>query len=573
MKIKLLAAILISAVTFLWLSGRICGDDANGRGPRDDLLFDADMALYTKILSGPTPNRPSPLHGLLNFVYRPPTLLLAKILGASSGDDGRAGLIATRILLAAFCALGIAALVRIAKELEVEDRKLLILFPMFLLATSNLLACTPESYGLSYGLLAVTAFIILKPTEPARKAEILAAMSFFCAGTTITNALYPGGAILYLLLVRREDGGIRPRWLTNNRISAIILSPLVLALAMLPLIRTRFSNFYNHIFSWMHMNLFRRPGRALLDALYDLIYPVVSAYPATVNHQITYRIPEGVTWTWVHVAAAVAWGILLCGGIVEGLRSPVLRTFTLGLILWVGFNLFLHSLWSGPDHGLYMPHWSWSLLILATIAARPPRDRGPDRALPPDHRRPVHDPPVHPEGPRFDPRRMNRDLACAVCNEAFFPGGRGWRGEKLGSTRRNDHSRYLVFVAQGGRPLTRPSGTLSPLPPEERRRVLIPQSDIEDPKFGDPSPALRAPSPRCRGAREKRGRRSSRDPKSKIEDPKFGDPSPALRAPSPRCRRAREKDGRDTKTAWTLKGVKLYDDRSTFAKSGASARS
>ncbi len=370
MKIKLLAAILISGVTFLWLSGRICGDEATGRGPQDDLLFDADMALYTKILSGPSPNRPSPLHGLLNFVYRPPTLLLAKILGASPGDDGRAGLLATRILLAAFCALGIAALVRIGKELGVEDRKLLILFPMFLFATSNLLACTPESYGLSYGLLAVTAFLILEPTQPAHKAGILAVMSFFCAGTTITNALYPGGALLYLLLVRGEDGGIRPRWLTNGRISAIIVSPLLVALAMLPLIRARFSNFYNHIFSWMHFNLFRQPGRALLDALYDLIYPVVSAYPGAINHQISFRVPEDVKWTWFHIAAAVAWSILLCRGIAEGLRSPALRTFTLGLIAWVGFNLFMHSIWSGPDHGLYMPHWSWSLLILATIAAR-----------------------------------------------------------------------------------------------------------------------------------------------------------------------------------------------------------
>ncbi len=368
MKTKLLAAFLISAACFLWLSGRICGDDATGRGPRDDLLFDADMALYVRILSGPTPNRPSPLHGLLNYAYRPPTLLLAKILGASPGDDGRAGLLATRILLAAFCALGIAALVRIGRGLDVEERKLLILFPMFLFASSNMLACTPESYGLSYGLLAVTAFIILEPIEPTRKAWILAGMAFLCAGTTVTNALYPGGALLYLLL--REEGGIRPRWFTNRRISAVLLSPLVVALAMLPLIRAGFPRFYEHIFGWMHMNLFRQPARALMDGLQDLIYPVVSTYPCTINHQITFRLPEGVTWTWVHIAAAVAWSVLVYRGTAGGLRSPALRTFTLGLILWVGFNLFMHSIWSGPDHGLYMPHWSWSLLILATIAAR-----------------------------------------------------------------------------------------------------------------------------------------------------------------------------------------------------------
>ncbi len=82
MRIKLLVVCLVASAFFLWLSGRILGGDGMGRGLLNDGLFDADIAHYTNILTGPSPPRPSPLHALVNFVYRPPTLLLAKILGA-----------------------------------------------------------------------------------------------------------------------------------------------------------------------------------------------------------------------------------------------------------------------------------------------------------------------------------------------------------------------------------------------------------------------------------------------------------------------------------------------------------
>ncbi len=279
-------------------------------------------------------------------------------------------MMAARILLAVFAACGIAALVRIAGQLEVNDRKLAVLVPVYLLATSNLVACVPESYGLSFGLLPICTSIILMPLEPTRKAGFLAVGAVLCGGTTITNILYPGGALSYLFARDREHGGLRPRWLTNARIAVIALSPFLAAAAVMPVVRVKFVKFYGHIFSYVHLNLFRQPGRALVDGLHDLMFPVVSAYPYTGGHRITFGVLEGLTWTGFHLVAAVAWAVLLVRGVAEGLRSPVLRTFTLGLMAWVGFNLLLHSIWGALDHGLYMPHWSWALLILATIAAR-----------------------------------------------------------------------------------------------------------------------------------------------------------------------------------------------------------
>lgn len=372
MKIKFLAAFVVAASLFLWASGRICGGDGGsaGPGPVNDAFFDADMAFYTRVLTDPTPTRPSPLHGLMNVVYRPATRLMARALGGGPGGDPRRDVLAIRILLAAVAALGIVALVRIAGQVGLDDRRLLVLVSVGLLATSNVIACVPESYGLSFGLLAIWASIILTPLEPARKAVLLAIGAVLCGGTTITNIVYPGGAFLYLFLLAPDRGGLRPRWLTNARIAAAAVVPILAVAAFLPLARARFTKFYEHIFSYIHLNLFRHPGRALVDGLHDLMFPVVAAYPYAGEHRITFGVPDGIAWTWVHLAAAIAWGAWLALGLAEGLRDAALRTFTLGLVGWIGFNLLLHSIWGGPDHGLYMPHWSWALVILAMIGSR-----------------------------------------------------------------------------------------------------------------------------------------------------------------------------------------------------------
>lgn len=369
MKIKLLAAFVLASAFSLWLSGRICGGGGEPR-PLADAYFDTDMVHYVNILTGPVPPRPSPLHALFNFGYRPPTRLLAMALGASPGDDGGRALLASRMLVAVFFGIGVAAMVRIAGQLDVDDRKLAVLVPMILLASSNGVATVPESYGVSFGLLAACASVLLMPLEPARRALALAVGAVLCGGTTATNAVYPGGALGLLYLRDRTHGGLRPGWLTPRRIAAIALTPVVAGVVFLAVARVRFVRFYEHVFSYLHFTIIRHPLRALRDALTDLMFPVVAAYPAAGGHRLTFGVPEGLTWTWVHWVAVIAWCLLMALGVAEGLRNRALRGFTLGLIGWLGFNLLLHSVWGAVDHGLYMPHWSWALLILAMLAAR-----------------------------------------------------------------------------------------------------------------------------------------------------------------------------------------------------------
>src|SRR5512135_1229426 len=105
MKLKILTSFVVSTVFFFSLSGMVCVSQKTNKLLKDFWIFDADYPAYTEVFTRAKPWRPSPLHILINVVWRPPTLLLSRVLDASSGDADRAGLFASRILLATISAV------------------------------------------------------------------------------------------------------------------------------------------------------------------------------------------------------------------------------------------------------------------------------------------------------------------------------------------------------------------------------------------------------------------------------------------------------------------------------------
>jgi hypothetical protein len=344
--------------------------------PRPIFLFDTDFNEYTAILSGARSYRPSPLHALINVVYRPPCSALAGVLTLVAPRD-QARALAARALLASAFAVGFTAVTVLAADLTGSRRKAACVGVLSLLFTSNIVASLPETYGLSFGLLAMAALVTWSPLRPGRKAAALAVLALLCAGTTVTNGLYPLGGLVALYLRPPERGGLRPAWLTPWRqrlalglVAAAALAAACAVPALGPALRKATPGLYAHLSSWLHLRLVREPAVAAREWGKALVYPAVGPYPSITPGSVTYGATRAATWTWAHAAAAAAWCGLIAWGAVRGCADRVTRPFALGLLAWLGFNLGLHAIWGGPDNYLYTPNWSWALMTLAALGAR-----------------------------------------------------------------------------------------------------------------------------------------------------------------------------------------------------------
>jgi hypothetical protein len=292
-----------------------------------------------------------------------------------AGDSSE--ILASRTLVSSFAALGFGALSALATSLGVGVSPRIALLAVALLATSNIIASAPESYGISFGLLAASAMVIWSDLAPRRKAAALVVLTVLCAGSTITNAVYPAVALLYLCVRHPDEGGLRPDWISRRRIRQLAIACGVATVSVIgllciafPIIGQRFPNLKSHLLGWLHFRIYYEPLRTVGDWLVGIVYPVVSPYPSVQPGRISFSPETAVTWTWVHFLAAMAWASLIVCGLTMGVRDRKTRMFTLGLVGWVGFNLAIHSVWGGSDNFLYSPHWSWALMAIGFMAAR-----------------------------------------------------------------------------------------------------------------------------------------------------------------------------------------------------------
>jgi hypothetical protein len=370
--------VLISTSYFFALSG-FMGIREGSWTSRDDALFDADITFFEKVLAEPARVRPSPLHPLIPFVWRPLGLASAKALQFAGAGEG-ARFLAARIVMAIFAGLGIGSLWVLAWNLGVRTPARVALTIVGLLSTSSIISCVPESYGLSFGMLSSSAAVIMSKMTPRKKMGSLVVLSILCAGSTITNGIYPGIALLYLAVKPPEAGGFRPVWLSSRhlRLALIVggIAGLLAAgsiLVALPALGKKFPNFRDHLIGWLHFRIINDPARTIRDWGMGIVYPIVGPYPFIGERRIGFRPDIPPLWSWAHIVAVSAWCGVVILGLVMGLRDQATRRFTLGLVSWVGFNLAIHSVWGGSDNFLYTPHWSWALLAIAFMAAKGPR--------------------------------------------------------------------------------------------------------------------------------------------------------------------------------------------------------
>ncbi len=370
--------ILVAALSALALFGiaGLMGHKTGAWTTADDAFFDADTKSYQRYLAGPAKVRPSPLHPLIPFVWRPMGVGLSRVFRAAGAGEG-SEMLAARTVVVGFAALALAGVWSVATALGVGTLARVALAVVGMLATSNLIASVPETYGISLGLLSISAAVLWSDIDPGRKTTALAVLTILCAGSTITNGVYPGVAWLASILQTERLAGLRASLFTKKRARQLAIAGLLLAAVgagvmwvVLPKLGQRFPNFRAHLMNWLHFRIYFEPARTLRDWAIGLVYPIVGPYPLISPGRVTYRTDLAHPMTVWHVAAAAAWSGLLAAGLWVGLRDRATRPFTLGLVAWIAFNLGIHSVWGGADNFLYSPHWSWALLMLGAMAAR-----------------------------------------------------------------------------------------------------------------------------------------------------------------------------------------------------------
>lgn len=371
----LVIASIVAGAWFLVLSHRL--DFRPNRLPveKNDVLFNSDAASWIGWLSGNERQlRPSPLHALVNVVWRP----LGRTLFAAYHmflPHEEARVLAARTLVAAVAGVGFGsmALLAVLGGLSAGKRGILLcVYPLF---SANLLVVSPEHWGLSNGLLSVAGLVVWMDLNRRTKIGSLVLLTILLGGTTITNAIYPGFALLYELTRPVEAG--KSRWLVRALMSrkALVIASLVVlvvlgaAIPAVKVIAARAPNLAGHISSDLHLRILRDPMRAFVDILSEFVYPAVAPLPETKPDRLTYLHYEKCSWGPPQVIAALAWIVLLGRCAAALARREETRGYLQGLIGWVLVNSALHSIW-GDEVFLYTPHWSWCLAAVVFLGAR-----------------------------------------------------------------------------------------------------------------------------------------------------------------------------------------------------------
>lgn len=365
-----IGAAAIAAAWYMVLSGWLRYTPGSPLTIDINVLFNSDSAAWIDWFAGDSGlARPSPLHALLNVVWRPMGRALFFLLHLVLPRD-EARIAAARALVALVAAAGFGCIAALATVAGVSLFRRLLLLPVFLLFSSNVLVVAPEHWGLSFGLLCACGLVVWLDMPPRVKAIWLAILGVLTGGTTITNILYPGAALHRVLSPPRSgEWPFRPRTLAIAAVLAFTACSMVWVFR--ETIRQRMPKLTEHIAGYVHMRIWHDPARVAIDTLTGLVYPAVAPMPEVTHdgHSLSYQRYERSTWGWAQVVAAAAWIVLLgrCAWAVA--PSPDARGYVLGLLAWIGFNFALNAVW-GDELFLYSPHWSWCLAIVMLLGSR-----------------------------------------------------------------------------------------------------------------------------------------------------------------------------------------------------------
>lgn len=372
------AAGLGGALFFFFLSGVLGVRSGATITRRLDVLFSSDLASRVHNLSGAREAtaelRTHPVsvsHPLMNQVWGTLGGALAFVCRTFLPEPA-ASLIAARSMVAAVAGIGIGLVCAVGVGLGGWSMPALVLSTVCLLSTSNVLVAMPDHMGLSSGLLAAAAVILTAMKRASRQVFLFCGVSALIASTTVTNALFPCGALLYVERRRRQD---RRLWLTLIAAVCAVAIATGAALAWTEP-GQRFRNGDSIVFQFLNVRWLRNPASAVVLLPAAVIYPVVGPAPRTVGQLargLSYEPVDFHGYTRLGVISAACWVILIGWSAWSAVTREETTTLARLLIGWVVFNAAFHSVW-GDEFFLYSPHWSWALgMLLMAGAPRIPK--------------------------------------------------------------------------------------------------------------------------------------------------------------------------------------------------------
>jgi hypothetical protein len=411
-----LYAMLFGVTAVVWftlLSGWLGVAPGSVLLKRQNVFFNSDTNVWVDEIARQHPPSAATraIHPLEVFIWRPPYRVVYHVLQLVVPQD-RVELLAARLLVALVSGAGVGFLAWLALTVGVELPQCLLLFAMYLLFTSSSTIAVPEHFGLSNGLLSIAFVVPIAIANRRVRTAILAVLAALCGGTTLTNVLYPLFAMYQWSL----------RSLRARRaiiVAAVVAVPLAVFLfvdsrkvvmlytesdkdiasrvAILPAhipgitrLYLKTSKIHGHVGDYLNLRLLRHPLDAAVYSIYALITPAVGPPPAVRTTKglpmVTYESGRPLHWDqngffsgsdslylrdWgVQAAGAALWAALLLSCSYRAVRDRRTRPLVWLPAVWILFNLVFHNLW-GDEQFLYAPHWSWALMALVLLGARP----------------------------------------------------------------------------------------------------------------------------------------------------------------------------------------------------------
>jgi hypothetical protein len=409
-------AVVAATTAVIWLtllSGWLTVTPGSVIVQRSNVLFNSDTNTWiNEVVNGDAPSAADRvIHPLDAFLWRAPCSALRAVLQIALPSN-QAGLLASRLLVAAVAGAGVGWLAWLARALGVAMRDSLLLFAVYLLFTANSTIALPEHFGLSNGLLSAAFVLPIFVTHRHVRTLLVAGLVPLCGGTTVTNALFPLSAIYQWSVesphVRRailvavigalpiaiflfvDSRKVVLVYTDTDKEVARRVSVLPAHVPAVTRWYLKTTKLHGHVIDYLNLRLIHHPADALEYALFAVIAPAVGPAPEVRTTKgadmVTYESGQPLRWDPngyfrgadarplrrygpLQAVGAVCWLVLFGACAYMAFRDGRTRPLAWLPAGWILFNIVLHNVW-GDELFLYAPHWSWALMALVVLGAR-----------------------------------------------------------------------------------------------------------------------------------------------------------------------------------------------------------
>jgi len=366
------ATAVVVILAFLSLSWGLGVRTGRPLAERTDLFFQSDAGGLVTDAETDFSSRGRGVHPILYFVWTKPLYHAGQGLDPIIPAEVTAT-VGSRLLVAVWAGTGMGVLAAGLIRRGVPGSAILAVAPLYLLGCGQSMACMPDHFGISQGILAASFGVYLAPGRFGRKLAGLAFLTLLAGGITVTNAIFPA-SLCGLLAISQYRSRIRWQWIVAA--STIGVAMIAMGMGVLFLVEDLFERFVMRVEGYLTWRLTEDPLEALKFTFRGLVDAVVAPTPAITRDNLdrvpmlTYQ-PVGQPYSawpydlWQSVGA-VAWLILLAVGTANALKSKDFRIPSAVLVAWVLWNAIFHNLW-GDEYFLYTPHYSWALVAFVLL--------------------------------------------------------------------------------------------------------------------------------------------------------------------------------------------------------------